>query len=210
MPSGNHDFNRLSTGVRSTPDQLKVAMTFFFTMPGVPFIFYGDEIGLKHNPDAKPVEGSFGRSGCRIPMLWDGTENAGFSTAPIEKLYIPQDPDPNRITVEKSESDPNSLLNYVRSLIKLRDDNKTIGADADWKLLSSLEKPYPMIYERTLNGNKCIVVINPSAKKVSGEIPCQDGTPEIIGGSYEKASYKAGKNFDKITVSPVSAVIYKF
>lgn len=75
-------------------------------MPGVPFIFYGDEIGLKHNPDAKPVEGSFGRSGCRIPMLWDGTENTGFSTAPIEKLYIPQDPDPNRITVEKSESDP--------------------------------------------------------------------------------------------------------
>jgi maltose alpha-D-glucosyltransferase/alpha-amylase len=143
-------------------------------------------------------------------MLWDGTENAGFSTAPIEKLYIPQDPDPNRITVEKSESDPNSLLNYVRSLIKLREENKTIGADADWKLLNSLENPYPMIYERTLNGNKCIVVINPSAKKVSGEIPCQEGTPEIIGGSYEKASYKSGKNFDKITVSPVSAVIYKF
>ncbi len=210
MPSGNHDFNRLSTGERSTPDQLKVAMTFFFTMPGVPFIFYGDEIGLKHNPDAKPVEGSFGRSGTRIPMLWDNTQNAGFSTASIDKLYIPQDPDPNRVTVEKSEADSNSLLNYVRSLIKLRDEHKAIGADADWKLLSSLEKPYPMVYERTLNGKKCVVVINPSDKKVSAEIPCQDGTPEIIGGSYEKASYKSGKSFDKITVSPVSAVIYKF
>lgn len=210
MPSGNHDFNRLSTGVRSTPDQLKVAMTFFFTMPGVPFIFYGDEIGLKHNPDAKPVEGSFGRAGGRIPMLWDNTKNAGFSTAPIDKLYIAQDPDPNRITVEKSEADPNSLLNYVRFLIQLRDNHKTIGADADWKLLNSFEKPYPMVYERTLNGKKCIVVLNPSDQNVTAEIPCQGITPQVIGGSYTKASYKAGKSIDKITISPVSAIIYEF
>jgi maltose alpha-D-glucosyltransferase/alpha-amylase len=210
MPSGNHDFNRLSTGIRSTPDQLKVAMTFFFTMPGVPFIFYGDEIGLKQNPDAKPVEGSFGRAGCRIPMLWDGTENAGFSTAATDKLYIAQDPDPNRMTVERSEKDPNSLLNYVRFLIKLRNDHKTIGADADWKLINSFEKPYPMVYERTLGGKKCLVVLNPSDKKVTAEIPCQGTTPEIIGGSYTKASYKAGKSVDKITVSPISAIIYEF
>lgn len=210
MPSGNHDFNRLSTGERSTPDQLKVAMTFFFTMPGAPFIFYGDEIGLKHNPDAKPVEGSFGRSGTRIPMLWDNTQNAGFSTASIDKLYIPQDPDPNRVTVEKSESDPNSLLNYVRSLIKLRDEHKAIGADADWKLLSSLEKPYPMVYERNLDGKKCLVVLNPSDKTVTADISSQGATPAIIGGSYKKASYKAGKNNDKITISPVSAIIYEF
>lgn len=210
MPSGNHDFNRLSTGERSTPDQLKVAMTFFFTMPGVPFIFYGDEIGLKHNPEAKPVEGSFGRSGTRIPMLWDNTQNAGFSTASIDKLYIPQDPDPNRVTVEKSEADSNSLLNYVRSLIKLRDEHKAIGADADWKLLSSLEKPYPMVYERTLDGKKCLVVLNPSDKTVTADISSQGATPAIIGGSYKKASYKARKNNDRITISPVSAIIYEF
>lgn len=210
MPSGNHDFNRLSTGERSTPDQLKVAMTFFFTMPGAPFIFYGDEIGLKHNPDAKPVEGSFGRSGTRIPMLWDNTQNAGFSTASIDKLYIPQDPDPNRVTVEKSEADSNSLLNYVRSLIKLRDEHKAIGADADWKLLSSLEKPYPMVYERNLDGKKCLVVLNPSDKTVTADISSQGATPAIIGGSYKKASYKARKNNDRITISPVSAIIYEF
>lgn len=210
MPSGNHDFNRLSTGVRSTPDQLKVAMTFFLTMPGVPFLFYGDEIGLKHNPNAKPVEGSFNRSGCRIPMLWDGSANAGFSTAPIEKIYIPQDPDPDRMTVQKAEADPNSLLHYVRTLIKLRAEHKTIGADAEWKLLNDLEQPYPMVYQRTLNGKKCIVVLNPSDKKVTAEISVQGATPEIIGGSYKTATYKAGKSVDKITISPVSAVIYEF
>ena len=50
MPSGNHDFNRVCTEGRTTPDELKVAMTFFLTMPGVPFIYYGDEMGLKQNP----------------------------------------------------------------------------------------------------------------------------------------------------------------
>lgn len=210
MPSGNHDFNRLSTGVRSTPDQLKVAMTFFFTMPGVPFIFYGDEIGLKQNPNAKPVEGSFGRAGARIPMLWDSSENAGFSTASTDKLYIAQDPDPNRMTVEKSEADPNSLLNYVRTLIKLREEYKMIGADADWKLLNTFEKPYPMVYERTLNDKKCIVVLNPSDKEFTAEIPNQGVTPEVIGGSYKKAAYKPSKSVDRITISPVSAIIYNF
>ena len=88
MPSGNHDFNRVCTEGRTTPEELKVAMTFFLTMPGVPFIFYGDEIGLKQNPNAPSTDGSGGRAGCRIPMLWDGTANGGFSTAPIDKIYI--------------------------------------------------------------------------------------------------------------------------
>ena len=187
-------------------------MTFFLTMPGVPFIYYGDEIGLKQQFGLPSVEGSMMRSGTRIPMLWDSSENAGFSTAAKEKLYIPQDPDPNRNTVEKSENDPNSLLNYTRTLIQLRKDNPVIGADADWRLVNGLETPYPMVYERTLGSEKCIIVLNPTAKKVTTQIECQGKTPEIIGGSYTKASYKsnAKKGVDTITLSPVSAVIYKY
>ena len=73
MPTGNHDFNRVCTEGRTKPEELKVAMTFFLTMPGVPFIYYGDEIGLKQNPAAPSTEGSGFRAGCRIPMLWDGS-----------------------------------------------------------------------------------------------------------------------------------------
>ena len=136
-PSGNHDFNRVCTEGRTSPEELKVAMTFFLTMPGVPFIYYGDEIGLKQNPAAPSTDGSGFRAGCRIPMLWDGTANAGFSTAPIDKIYIPQDPDPARMTVEKAEADPNSLLHYVRGLLRLRREVPALGADASWKLVSS-------------------------------------------------------------------------
>lgn len=212
LPTSNHDFNRPAAAARTTLEQEKVYMTFFLTMPGVPFIYYGDEIGLKQQFGLPSVEGSMMRSGTRIPMLWDSSDNAGFSRAPIEKLYIPQDPDPNRNTVEKSENDPNSLLNYTRTLIQLRKDNPVIGADADWRLVNGLETPYPMVYERTLGSEKCIIVLNPTAKKVTTQIEFQGKTPEIIGGSYTKAIYKSNskKGIDTITLSPVSAIIYKY
>lgn len=210
MPSGNHDFNRVCTEGRTTPDELKVAMTFFLTMPGVPFIYYGDEIGLKQNPDAPSTDGSGGRAGCRIPMLWDGTANGGFSTAPIEKIYIPQDPDPDRMTVEKEENDPTSLLNYVRTLLKLRKEVKALGADADWRLVSSLDQPYPMVYERKLGQERCYVVLNPSGKQVSVTLPAEPSKPQIIAGNYKKCTYKQTRKGDVITLSPVSAAILSF
>ena len=210
MPSGNHDFNRLCTEGRTSPEELKVAMTFFLTMPGVPFIYYGDEIGLKQNTTAPPTEGSGGRAGCRIPMLWDSSANAGFSSAPIEKIYIPQDPNPDRMTVEKAEADPASLLNYVRGLLRLRKEVKALGADASWRLVSSLEQPYPMVYERRLGSERCYVVINPSAKAVSVTLPSEAAKPEIIGGNYKKCSYKQGRKGDTINISATSAAIFKF
>jgi maltose alpha-D-glucosyltransferase/alpha-amylase len=210
MPSGNHDFNRVCTEGRTTPDELKVAMTFFLTMPGVPFIYYGDEIGLKQNPNAPSTDGSGFRAGCRIPMLWDGSANGGFSTAPIEKIYIPQDPDPNRMTVEKEENDPASLLNYVRTLLQLRKEVKALGADGAWRLVSSLDQPYPMVYERTLGDERCYVVLNPSGKQVTVTLPGASSKPVLIGGNYKKCTYKQTKKGDVITLSPVSAAIYQF
>lgn len=210
LPTGNHDFNRPASAGRATLEQEKVYMTFFLTMPGVPFIYYGDEIGLKHIYGLPSVEGSMMRSGTRIPMLWDSTENAGFSTAPEGRIYIPQDPD--RITVQMSESDPNSLLNYTRTLLALRKKYPVLGNNAQWRLINGLETPYPMVYERTDGSDRCVIVINPTSGKVKTSIPASASTPEIIGGSYSKAGFKrdSRKNTDTFILSPVSAVIYKY
>ena len=210
LPSGNHDFTRLSAGNRTSVDQLKVAMTFFLTMPGVPFFFYGDEIGLTHQYDVKPVEGAGPRTGTRIPMFWDSSKNAGFSTADPDKIYITQNMETNKRSVESEEADPNSLLHFVREMLKLRASSEALGNDGDWKLVSSLDQPYPMVYERWKGDDKCLVVINPSAKKVSVELPAYGvKNPEVIGGSYKKVTYKAGKETDKITIDGVSAVVYQ-
>lgn len=211
MPSGNHDFTRLAAGPRSTEDQLKVAMTFFFTMPGVPFLFYGDEIGLMQNFNAPPKEGSGGRSGSRIPMLWDDSANAGFSTAPEDRLYLPLTPDSNRRTVKSQESDASSLLNYVRSIIEFRRANPVLGANANWKPVSNPNIPYPMVYERSNGTETWVIAINPSSKRVTGEIPSYGIEPTALFGRYDAkgCSYTVGKLTDKLTVAPVSAVIYK-
>lgn len=210
MPTGNHDFTRLSAGSRTSVEQLKVAMTFFLTMPGVPFLFYGDEIGLTHQYNVQPVEGAGPRTGTRIPMFWDSTKNAGFSTAEPEDIYIPQDLNINRRTVESEERDENSLLNYVRELLALRASSAALGNDGDWRLVSSLDQPYPMVYERWRGDDRCLVVINPSEDRVVVEIPTYGvKEPQPIGGSYGKVTYKSGKESDKITIDGISAIIYQ-
>lgn len=81
----------------------------FFTMiirfliekgPGAPFIYYGNELGMRYLEGIRSVEGGYHRTGARSPMQWDGSLNAGFSRAKPEDLYIPIDPEPSRPTAE--------------------------------------------------------------------------------------------------------------
>jgi maltose alpha-D-glucosyltransferase/alpha-amylase len=210
VPTDNADSPRIAIPGRDDSEQLKVMMTFFLTMPGVPIIYYGDEIGLRYISDSPDVEGSLERSGCRTPMQWDDSMNAGFSSAPIEKIYIPQDSDPNRPTVAKQDNDPNSLLNYVRTLLKLRASSPALGNEGKWALISDVNKPYPMIYMRTGGNEKYIVGINPSDQKVESEIATLNSKKIIYKfGTTEKYIYKAGKANDNIIMPAISAVILK-
>ena len=90
IPSGNHDMDRLARLLHG--DELKIAFAFLLSMPGAPFIYYGDEIGMRYVEGLDSVEGGYGRTGFTFSMQWDQGVNAGFSTAPKEKLYISQDP----------------------------------------------------------------------------------------------------------------------
>ena len=114
------------------------------------------------------------------------------------------------MTVEKAEIDPNSLLQYVRTLLRLRKKVPALGADASWRLVSSLDQPYPMVYERKLGNERCYVVLNPSGKAVKVTLPAEASKPELIGGSYQKCTYKQTKKGDVVSISPVSAAIFKF
>lgn len=207
FPTANHDFQRLSTGRRNTPQQLKVAMTFFLTMPGVPFIYYGDEIGMRYLPGLTPKEGSRKRSGTRTPMQWTDGETAGFSTCTPDKLYFPVDTENGRLTVTTEEKDAHSLLNFVRGLIKLRHSSPALNNDGDWKLVSDVAQPYPMVYTRTAGAETYVIALNPSAKRVETTIR-HLGKAEraMLSG---KATYKSGADNDKIQLGPESAAVYR-
>ncbi len=165
---------------------------------------------MKYIPNSPNVEGSMGRSGSRTPMQWDDSKDAGFSTAPADKLYIPLDPDPNRPTVAREEKDPDSELNYVKALIRLRESSAALGNDGGWELLSDENQPYPMVYLRTSGNEKYIIAINPTGKKVEARIPSQHAKETAYAyGTDKKCHYIPGKTDDTIKMPAVSAAIFK-
>lgn len=214
LPTSNHDIWRLACGKRTTPEELKVAMTFFLTMPGIPFIYYGDEIGMKFLDGLPDIEGSVlssrNRAGSRSPMQWDNSGNAGFSTASADHLYIPIDPDKEYPNVTGQESDPNSLLHYVKRLIQLRKSSKALGNTGDWKLISDIDKPYPMVYIREADNEQFCIAINPSKDRVKTEFKTLGKSKiEFIVGDKKQSRYLPGKTTDKVLLNPISAVIFK-
>lgn len=118
----NHDTKRPSYG--KTDRELRLFYAFIFTMPGAPFLYYGDELGMRYLP-LKTKEGGFQRTGSRTPMQWDGGKNHGFSAS--DTPYLPVDESVDAPTVENQERDPASMLNFVRGLIRLRKEYEDLG-----------------------------------------------------------------------------------
>jgi maltose alpha-D-glucosyltransferase/alpha-amylase len=210
LPTGNHDSPRIAGEERSTTAELKVLLTFLLTQPGIPFIYYGDEIGMKYIPNSPDVEGSRNRSGTRTPMQWDASANAGFSTAPTDKIYIPIDPDKNRPTVAAQDKNPRSQLNYVRELLKLRATSNALGNEGSWTLLSDTMQSYPMVYMRSNGNEKYIVAINPTNKAVKASIPAQNANKiKYTFGTSSSSVYKKIKGADNISLTALSAAVFR-
>ncbi len=212
MPTCSHDIWRLNRFDRNTPAQLKTALTLFLTLPSVPVIYYGEEIGMRNLEDAPIKEGSYtsrNRSSCRTPMQWDATANAGFSTATAEQLYLPIDADPARPTVAAQEDDPQSILNYVRGLVALRHTAPVLGTYGSWRYVSSEDQPYPMVYAREWQGEKYLVVLNPSKERVEARFPAEGNRAEVVYHSGDAAQYSVKRGEAIVKVKPVTATIMK-
>ncbi len=159
IPSGNHDMDRLARTLDY--EEMKIAFAFLLSVPGAPFIYYGDEIGMRYVENLVSVEGGYGRTGSRSPMQWDKTTNAGFSSAPKEKLYIKQDDSPDRPDALSQMNDESSLRSEVKRLIAVRMANKALQSNAKIEFLND---DYPLVYVRSCDEQKIMVVINPADK----------------------------------------------
>lgn len=191
LASADHDFSRLCCGTR-TAEQLGSAFTFLFTWASVPSLYYGDEIGQRYLPGLPEVEGSichptYNRAGCRTPMQWDESANAGFSTAPADRLYLPIDPDPDRPTVAGQREDDASLLHLVRRLIGLRRATAALRPRAATQVLHA---GYPLVY---LRGGTHLVVVNPRSEPTRVELPDVASVRglEVSGVTVEQGTVEA-------------------
>jgi maltose alpha-D-glucosyltransferase/alpha-amylase len=163
VPSGNHDIKRPRADGRTISD-LKVIFSFLLTWPGVPFIYYGDEIGMRYIPGLASKEGGYDRTGSRTPMQWGDRPDAGFSIAAKERPYLPLDPRQDRPTVQKQAIDSSSLLNHVRKLIALRKGSPALQADSALIPLQVENNQRHFAYLRQAADERFLIVLNPSAE----------------------------------------------
>ena len=188
LPLGNHDNARL--GNKRTDKDLEIIYAFGFTMPGVPFIYYGNEIGMKQLPTSWPqVEGAYQpRNGARTPMQWTPGKNLGFSTADPSKLYLPVDPAADAPNVADQEADPNSLLNRTRALITLRHSEPALANYAEFVPIYAEKNAYPFVYARAAGKDVVLVMLNPRAEASQATFN--------VNVPFKKTKLLAGDKFD--------------
>ena len=203
MPTANHDIPRPTCG--RDEQEVRTIFAMLLTMPGVPFIYYGDEIGMDYiypTPDKEGgTIGTLQRCGSRTPMQWSKEKNAGFSTAPPEKLYLPIDPSPLRPDVAIEEKDPASMLNFTRALLKLRRDHPALANTADFQPVYAEQNRYPFIYVRRAGSEQIIVSVNPADRSCSVTLNgLNDATPLLVQGAVLQS--------DRLEMDPVSFGIF--
>ena len=176
----NHDTIRPSYNL--TPKELKLAYAFLFTLPGVPFLYYGDEIGMKYL-DVPTKEGGYFRTGSRTPMQSENGANLGFYEAKESDLYLPVDKSADAPTVAAQEPDPDSLLNTVKAILALRHREEDLQADADLQIICA-EPGKPLVYRRGL----LLCIVNPTGSKLETTLPA-----EIAGGLHNEVVFSIGE-----------------
>jgi alpha-amylase len=150
----NHDQTRSMTEFRGDVARAKAATTLLLTLPGLPFLYYGEEIGMTGD---KPDER------LRTPMQWSRAPSAGFTTGtPWESLQ----PDTLTVNVATEDGDRGSLLTLTRRLIHLRAGNSALASGRLLPFTSS--NPGIAAYMRRASDAAVLVVANLSTKAIAG------------------------------------------
>ena len=168
----NHDTPRPATRYAKGEDdaRTKIVMAMLLTMRGTPFLYYGEEIGMRDislkrseimdPPGIKYWPFNKGRDGCRSPMQWDDSENAGFSNT---KPWLPVHQNYKKRNVATQQKDANSVFNFTRKLIALRKEYKTLRQG---EILQLKDMPKDvMAYLRKSDEEEIMVLLNFSKKK---------------------------------------------
>jgi len=117
--------HRLAPLLENDRRQIELMNGLLFSLPGTPVLYYGDEIGMGDNIYLGD------RNGVRTPMQWNSDRNGGFSRANPQHLYLPVIIDPEyhyeAVNIEVQQSNPRSLLWWVKQLIALRKQHRAFG-----------------------------------------------------------------------------------
>lgn len=195
---GNHDRMRLITRLNNDRDKAKVAATMQLTLRGVPFIYYGEEIGmanarinLKESRDPvgrkyswlpsftiERLGFSLTRDGCRTPMQWDDGPNAGFSADPAAVPWLTIPNVYREVNVAGERADPNSLWSCYRQLIQLRRDHSALRMGLLNLIPMGRLGKKCLAYRRTYRDEEIFVYLSFSKKPL--QLKCPVGHGDVL------------------------------
>jgi glycosidase len=188
----NHDQDRVMDELGREPDKARLAATVLMTLPGVPFVYYGEEIGMT---GSKPDEL------IRTPMQWSSAAQAGFSSVtpwePVNDGY-------EETNVERQTTDSDSLLSHYRELITLRSGHLALSNGGFFPLQSADRSVYSFV--RYTPDERVLVVIN------LGDQPTADyalaaGTSPLTAGVYTASALPGGMEAVPLDVGPDGAFL---
>jgi alpha-glucosidase len=169
----NHDNKRSSSRLTRGEDDriLKAAAALLLTQRGTPYMYYGEEIGMRDVPVGRneiqdPVGRRYwpfyqGRDGCRSPMQWNDQKFSGFSEfPPWIKIHV----DYRERNVAGQQVNQFSLLNFYKSLIRLRTEKEALRCGMFMPLTFNPRKV--LAYLRQTENQTILVAINFSRRPV--------------------------------------------
>ena len=144
--------------------KIELLNSLLFSMPGTPVVYYGDEIGMGDNVYLGD------RDGVRTPMQWSPDRNGGFSRADPARLYLPAVADSiygfDAVNVEAQERSPSSLLNWMKRLIAVRQQQKSFGRGTLRFLYPGNRKVLAYVREHEGEVILCVANLSRSAQAV--------------------------------------------
>lgn len=193
----NHDQNRVMTVLNGNINHAKMAAAMLLTLPGTPYLYYGEELGMK---GAKPDEY------IREPMPWYSASSGGEGQTTWEKSRFNELA--GATSVEEQTADEQSLLNHYRELIKWRNEEPALrdGGIAEFKLEPANQKL--SVYVRVIASERVLVLHN-----LSGELQTTDLQPSETFGTLKELAHAnnpdAKLENGKLTLPAYSTVIIK-
>jgi alpha-glucosidase len=220
---GNHDQLRWLSRLRGDRRMARCLVLLQFTVRGIPVVYYGEEIGMEDGRFAfrnalDPVARQFAwlppvvarmlglylnRDGCRTPMQWDGTRNAGFTGGEVEP-WLPIHRNHAEVNVEEQKDDPGSLLSLYRDALRLRNDLPALR-NGTISLWSRGDLPRDVLgYTRSFGAEVNHVLINFGKRRVRCSLPdAGRGDPRILLTTDTATIVTAGT----LEIPPFSGVV---
>jgi glycosidase len=186
----NHDQERVASELDEDPARMKLAASILLTLPGVPFMYYGEEIGqIGTKPDEM----------IRNPMPWTGGRHGGFTGA--AQPWEPLQPGHEKRNVAAQDAETDSLLNHYRRLLRLR---QAVPALAFGEVRTVETGRNDVIaWERAAGAERVTVVANLSQETIRGY-----RLPQASGGfNREMIANRALDPTAGLTLAPLSLYV---